>query len=128
MVSVPCSAAARASSRLSPMVSGPSSTAGSRWKWRSAAPGMPPASAARGRIRSRCCESRESTLVILGRAMPRPPLALRFAALLSVAALLLHEIRYLVGFGDRAGQTLADRGHGYLSIAGVLAIVMLALA
>jgi len=60
--------------------------------------------------------------------MPRPPLALRFAALLSIAAIALHEARHLIGFGDHAGEVLAARGHAYLPLAGVLAVMLLGLA
>ncbi len=35
-------------------------------------------------------------------------------ALMPVAVLLVHEIRYLLAFGDATGSVLADRGHGYL--------------
>jgi hypothetical protein len=52
----------------------------------------------------------------------------RLAAVIAVCALVLHEARYLIGFGDRAGEALAARGHAYLPLAGGLAVLLLALA
>ena len=52
----------------------------------------------------------------------------RLAAVIAVAALVLHELRYLIGFGDHAGEALAARGHAYLPFAGGVAGLLLALA
>lgn len=52
----------------------------------------------------------------------------RLAAVIATAALVLHELRYLVGFGGHAGDALAARGHDYLPLAGGLACLLLALA
>jgi hypothetical protein len=53
---------------------------------------------------------------------------LRAASLIGVASLVLHELRYVLGYGSHADETLAAHGHGYLSAAGVGAAVLLALA
>jgi hypothetical protein len=53
---------------------------------------------------------------------------LRLAALIAVAALALHELRYLVGFGGHSGEELAVRGHDYLPVAGAVAAVLVSLA
>ena len=50
---------------------------------------------------------------------------LRAAALLGVGALAVHELRYLVGYGDQAGRMLAAHGHSYLAIATTLAVLLL---
>lgn len=39
---------------------------------------------------------------------------MRRAALLALAALCVHQLRYLAGYGDGAGEALAHHGHGYL--------------
>jgi hypothetical protein len=52
---------------------------------------------------------------------------IRLAALMAPAALVVHELRYLLGFGDNAGEALAARGHSYLPLAGGLAVLLLAL-
>jgi len=41
---------------------------------------------------------------------------LRTAALLLVAALGVHQLRYVAGFGSRSSGALADHGHSYLAI------------
>ena len=53
---------------------------------------------------------------------------LRVAALLAVAALVLHELRYLTGHGEHADTALAAQGHGYLALLSPAAAVLLALA
>jgi hypothetical protein len=53
---------------------------------------------------------------------------LRVAALIAVAALALHELRYLIGFGGDAGAALDARGHGYLGAAGIAVALLAALA
>jgi hypothetical protein len=52
----------------------------------------------------------------------------RLAAVIAASALALHELRYMIGFGDHAGEALAARGHAYLPFAGGLAGLLLALA
>jgi hypothetical protein len=53
---------------------------------------------------------------------------LRAAALIAIASLALHELRYVLGYGSHAGEALADQGHSYLPGAGIAAAVLLALA
>ncbi len=51
----------------------------------------------------------------------------RAASLLSLAALAVHEFRYLFAYGPRAGEALANQGHAYLSdLGGALVTVALA--
>jgi len=52
----------------------------------------------------------------------------RLAAVIAVAALVLHELRYLIGYGDHAGEAIAASGHAYLPFAGGLAGLLIALA
>ncbi|MEJ7786293.1 MAG: hypothetical protein WKF96_15930, partial [Solirubrobacteraceae bacterium] len=40
----------------------------------------------------------------------------RFTGLLLVAVLALHELCYLLAFGDQAASTLELTGHGYLGV------------
>src|SRR3954451_669045 len=62
--------------------------------------------------------------------MRRSPSMLRATALVAVAALALHELRYLIGYGGGTPEALASQGHGYLPLAsgliGVLFVVALA--
>ena len=53
---------------------------------------------------------------------------LRASAALAAAALVLHQLRYLAGHGDEAGEALAREGHGYLAFATPLVAMLLALA
>jgi hypothetical protein len=55
---------------------------------------------------------------------------LLLAALVAVAVLVLHELRYLIGYGGQASHELAVQGHGYLpgADAGVLLLVGLGVA
>ena len=39
----------------------------------------------------------------------------RSAGLIALAALAVHQLRYLLAYGSGAGQVLADQGHGYLT-------------
>jgi hypothetical protein len=60
-------------------------------------------------------------------ALRRTSRTARAASLLSLAALAVHELRYLFAYGDRAGEALASQGHGYLSdLGGALVTVILA--
>jgi hypothetical protein len=43
-------------------------------------------------------------------------LTVRAAALVAAGALLTHQGRYLVGYGERSEATLAQTGHGYLPL------------
>lgn len=45
----------------------------------------------------------------------------RTAALIAVGAFVVHQLRYLAGYGDAAGSELSRQGHGYL--AGALPIL-----
>jgi hypothetical protein len=42
-------------------------------------------------------------------------MTLRRAALVMLAALGLHQLRYLIGHGHESGEALAEHGHGYLA-------------
>src|SRR5215212_9807198 len=53
--------------------------------------------------------------------MPVRPSMLRATALVTVAALVLHELRYLIGYGGNSHEALASQGHAYLPLAGALA-------
>jgi hypothetical protein len=60
--------------------------------------------------------------------MVRRSPALRQAALLSAGALVLHELRYRLGYGVHAPEVLATQGHAYLSYASALALALLVAA
>lgn len=60
--------------------------------------------------------------------MPARPNTLRATAFLLVAALGVHELRYVLGYGDRAADALAHQGHGYLVTFTPLVGVVLAFA
>jgi hypothetical protein len=61
-------------------------------------------------------------------ALRRTSRTARVASLLSLGALVVHELRYLLAYGDRAGEALASQGHAYLSdLGGALVTVMLAI-
>lgn len=53
---------------------------------------------------------------------------LRSVALLSTAALALHDFRYLAGYAAEAEAALAEQGHGYLAAIGPLAGLLLGFA
>jgi len=59
------------------------------------------------------------------RLMRGGPIALRACALLGPAALALHELRYLLGWGADAHGALASQGHGYLSLVTPLLMLLL---
>jgi hypothetical protein len=60
-------------------------------------------------------------------ALRRTSRTARAASLLSLAALAVHELRYLLAYRDRAGEALASQGHAYLSdLGGALVTVILA--
>src|SRR6186997_3625476 len=52
---------------------------------------------------------------------------LLLAALVAVAVLVLHELRYLIGYGGQASHALAVQGHGYLPGASVGVMLLLGL-
>jgi hypothetical protein len=60
-------------------------------------------------------------------ALRRTSRIARGASLLSLGALALHELRYLLTYGPGAGEALAKQGHGYMSDLGG-ALIVLALA
>ena len=60
-------------------------------------------------------------------ALRRTSRIARGASLLSLGALAVHELRYLLAYGHGAGEALAKQGHGYMSDLGG-ALVVLALA
>ena len=53
---------------------------------------------------------------------------LRATSLVAVAALALHELRYLIGYSGRTPEALSSQGHGYLPVAGALAGALLVVA
>jgi hypothetical protein len=60
-------------------------------------------------------------------ALRRTNRTARAASLLSLAALAVHELRYVLAYGDRAGDALASQGHAYLSdLGGALITLILA--
>jgi hypothetical protein len=60
-------------------------------------------------------------------ALRRTSRTARAASLLSLAALAVHELRYVIAYGDRAGEALASQGHAYLSdLGGALITLILA--
>jgi hypothetical protein len=60
--------------------------------------------------------------------VPRAGRILRAPALIAGGSLLVHQGRYLIGYGDHAGEAEAAQGHAYLSDAVVPAVeVLLAL-
>jgi hypothetical protein len=60
-------------------------------------------------------------------ALRRTSRTARAASLLSLGALAVHELRYLLAYGDQAGEALASQGHAYLAdLGGVLIAVVLA--
>jgi hypothetical protein len=52
----------------------------------------------------------------------------RAAALLGTGSIMVHELRYVAGYGSNAGKALAEQGHGYMPLVEALAIVMVAAA
>jgi hypothetical protein len=48
-------------------------------------------------------------------ALRRTSRTARTASLLSLGALAVHELRYVLAYGDRAGEALASQGHAYLA-------------
>ncbi len=55
-------------------------------------------------------------------------LALRATAALAVGTFALHQLRYALGYGDAAMQTLAAHGHGYLALVTPLIALLVAVA
>jgi hypothetical protein len=60
-------------------------------------------------------------------ALRRTSRTARAASLLSLGSLAVHELRYLLAYGHRTGEALANQGHAYLSDLGG-ALVTLAFA
>ena len=60
--------------------------------------------------------------------MTRGSQALRHAALVSVGALVLHDLRYRVGYGRHVHEAVATQGHRYLSWVAGLVIALAAAA
>jgi hypothetical protein len=56
---------------------------------------------------------------------PWKHLTLRWLGLIGIAALVLHEVRYYAAYGDRTPRALADQGHSYLPLIGVLVVLLL---
>ena len=64
-------------------------------------------------------------LYILSWLRARP--VLMTAALLLAGALSVHELRYLVAFGDEAEDALAHHGHGFLTFLTPLLVTLAAI-
>jgi hypothetical protein len=60
--------------------------------------------------------------------MAAPRLSLRRIALLVGGAFAVHQLRFVVSYGDNAGRILHEAGHEYLPFAGAAAAVLLLLA
>src|SRR4051794_1175802 len=60
--------------------------------------------------------------------MPRRASMLRATALVAAAALALHELRYLIGYGGGTPEALASQGHAYLPVVSALAGALFAVA
>ena len=58
-------------------------------------------------------------------ALRRTSRTARAASLLSLAALAVHELRYVLAYGDGAGEALASQGHAYLSDLGAALITLI---
>jgi hypothetical protein len=56
-----------------------------------------------------------------------PRWRLRFAALLAGGAFALHQLRYLIGYGNRSHGQLGAQGHSYMTLLGPLVAVALML-
>jgi hypothetical protein len=54
--------------------------------------------------------------------------SIRAVALLGAGSVMVHELRYVAGYGSHAGQALAEQGHGYMPLIEALAIVMIAVS
>jgi hypothetical protein len=52
----------------------------------------------------------------------------RSVALLGAGAVIVHELRYVLTYGDGAGAALAQQGHSYMPVLEALVVVMLCLA
>jgi hypothetical protein len=57
----------------------------------------------------------------------RTTAALRTTASIALGALIVHQLRYLIGYGDGAGAALAAQGHTYLTAA-LLPVTVLAVS
>jgi hypothetical protein len=53
---------------------------------------------------------------------------LRAVALLALGAIIVHELRYVVAYGENAGAALAEQGHSYMPFVQSLVVVLLAIA
>jgi hypothetical protein len=53
---------------------------------------------------------------------------LRFVSLLAVAALVVHDLRYRLGYQEHAGDALREEGHAYLCVVATLVGALLAVA
>src|SRR4051794_9136523 len=60
--------------------------------------------------------------------MAAPRLSLRRAALLIGGAFAVHQLRFVLSYGDGAGRVLSEAGHEYLPFAGAAAAVLLLMA
>lgn len=63
----------------------------------------------------------------MSRRSLRSALAGRGFLLIPAAALAVHQIRYLLGYGSHAGEALSAQGHGYLDSLAPWVVLLLAL-
>src|SRR5215213_4498428 len=89
--------------------------------------GLVGACAPAARSRRAPTRSQRGPIAIL-RAMREGPSRIRVAAVVFVAALTLHELRYLIAYGGGAGEAQSQQGHGYLPGLEMVALALLALA
>lgn len=66
----------------------------------------------------------ETRMPRMYRAWPK----FRAVALLAFGAIIVHELRYVVAYGENAGTALAEQGHSYMPFVQSLAVVLLAIA
>jgi uncharacterized membrane protein YidH (DUF202 family) len=68
------------------------------------------------------------SLALVGRLINRHlPLHIRAAALMSAAVLTVHQLRFQLAFGSRAGDRLAAEGHQYLGALAPLVAMLVAI-
>ena len=75
-----------------------------------------------------CWGPREASRCHTPEQMRAGPTTFRAAVLIVVAALVLHELRYLIGYGELSGEAIGSPGHAYLPVAAAGAAGLLALA
>jgi hypothetical protein len=54
--------------------------------------------------------------------------SLRFVALLAAGSVMVHELRYMVGYGEQANTVMVQQGHSYMPLLEALAAVLIVFA